>query len=114
MLRFRLLLLVALVGLTSCRVQHDNPPLPLNATYHQLDQEVVDRLLKNAPEPPQGRQILCTYDAVSAGYSESYCICYNAKACRDLAESDQCDAKIGRIRPDIGVCRERIQRVTIG
>ena len=110
----RLLLVIALFALAACRVQHDNPPRPLNAEYHKLDQEVVDRLLKGVPEPPQGRQIWCTYDAVSAGYNESFCICYNPKACRDLAERDQCDAKIGQVRPGVGVCRERIQKVTIG
>jgi hypothetical protein len=110
----RILLLIFFTGLAACRVVHDNPPLPLDAQYHQLPQAVVDRLLKEVPQSPDGREIWCVDDPISDGQYASYCICYTAKSCRDLAASDRCDAKIGEVRPDIGVCRWRIEAVTIG
>lgn len=105
---------IAFVGLAACRVQHDDPPRPLNAKYHELPQEVVDRLLREVPpQPPDGREIDCRSDDMGSYYA-SYCICYGAKACRELAASDRCDAKIGEVRPGVGVCRERIDRVVVG
>lgn len=109
----QLVLLLGFIGLAGCRVEHDNPPRPLDAQYHQLPQAVVDHLLKEVPQRPAGEEIHC-FDDDMGGYYSSYCICYSAKACRDLAASDRCDAKIGEIRPDVGVCRERIERVTVG
>lgn len=108
-----LVLLVALIGLTACRVQHDNPPRPLNAQYHQLPQVVVDRLLKEVPPPPNGSNIDCRDDEIGGQYW-SYCICYGAQGCRELAEGDRCDAKIGEVRPGIGVCKQRIHVTVVG
>jgi hypothetical protein len=108
-----LVLLVSLVGLAACRVQHDNPPRPLNAQYHELPQVIVDRLLKEVPRPPDGSEIYCRDDDMGDYYSP-YCVCYSAQSCRELAASDRCDAKIGEVRPGVGVCRERIERVVIG
>jgi hypothetical protein len=106
--------LAMLTPLAACRVEHDNPPRPLNAEYHQLPQSVVDSLLKEVPQPPEGEDVWCLADRGSDGRYTSYCISYTAQACRDLASSDQCDAKIGAVRPDVGVCKERIEKVTIG
>ena len=112
----RVVLIVALAAsLTACRVEHDNPPFLLNARYHELPPELVDRLLKGAPGL-RGKGIVCEEERVGGEYV-GYCVCYGADSCRELAASDKCDAKIGAITHDTGVCRapvQRVERVTVG
>ena len=105
-------ILLAAAGLTACRVEHDNPPYQLNAKYHELPPELVDRLLKN---PPTGTGIDCK-DEVIGGKDVSYCICFGADACRELAAGTHCEAKIGAITHDIGICKGQwvVEKVVVG
>lgn len=93
----------------------DEPMYRLDPTYHQLPQDLVDRLMKEVPMPPGGsRKYYCFGEGPIGPQRVSYCVCYTLDACRELkSKEDFCTAKMGLIRPDVGVCRSNIEMVTV-
>jgi hypothetical protein len=92
----------------------DEPLYRLDSQYHQLPQNLVDRLQKEIPQPPHNgsRPYYCFGEGPIAERL-TYCICYSTEACLDLRKTSLCTAKIGLIRPDIGVCRSNVESVTV-
>lgn len=102
------------LSLVACRSDLDQPIRPLDAQYHGLPQSIVDGLQHEVPPSPDGKPIWCLDEKDDTGQYVGYCICYNLKACGELWKSGRCDGQIGIVRPDVGVCRERIEAITIG
>lgn len=97
-------------------VEFDNPMRPLDAAYHDVPAWLIADLRTNPPSRPYGFLSSYCYPKCHHQFrGVEYCICFGEQGCRDLIASRQCGAKIGELKPGIGICRMRPndERVTV-
>lgn len=92
----------------------DEAFVTLDATTHELPQSMVDRLLKDPPKHPRHpRGKIYCFAASTLPERVGFCMCYNDEACHTLAKTDYCLAKLGLIRPGLGVCKSDVETVIV-